>query len=158
KSPDLKCIDDEALFSKAVADLWLKKWLPIIAQDRYRNKMIINMASGWGPKGVFNGYSFGYRAYIDTHKTAIRQFRRAGLKFPIVVDAPGCGEDCHAFESIRSRELLTADEQKNLVFSLHAYGSTWNTATIIADYLEKLTSQNMPVIMSELGGSGIGHA
>lgn len=157
-SPDLKCSDDEALFSKAVADLWLKKWLPIIAQDRYQDKMMINMASGWGPKEVFNGYSFGYRTYIDTHKTAIRQFRRAGLKFPIVVDAPGCGEDYHAFESIRARELLAADEQKNLVFSVHAYGSTWNTATKIADNMEKLTSQNIPVIMSEFGGSGIGEA
>lgn len=155
-SPDLKCSDDEALFSKAVADLWLKKWLPIIAQDRYQDKMMINMASGWGPKEVFNGYSFGYRTYIDTHKTAIRQFRRAGLKVPIVVDAPGCGEDYHAFESIRARELLAADEQKNLIFSVHAYGSTWNTATKITENMEKLTSQEIPVIMSEFGGSGVG--
>lgn len=157
-SPDLKCNDDEVLFSDAVMDLWLGAWLPIIAQDRYQDKIMINMASGWGPKEVFDGYSFGYRTYIDTHKTAIRQFRRAGLKFPIVVDAPGCGEDYHAFESIRARELLAADEQKNLVFSVHAYGSTWNTADKITANMEKLTSQNVPVIMSEFGGSGVGKA
>lgn len=155
-SPDLKCSDDEALFSKAVADLWLKKWLPIIAQDRYQDKMMINMASGWGPKEIFNGSSFGYRTYIDTHKTAIRQFRRAGLKFPLVIDAPGCGEDFHAFESIRARELMAADEQKNLVFSVHAYGSTWNNRTKIDYGISRITSQNVPVLVSEFGGSGLG--
>lgn len=155
-SPDLKCNDDEALFTDAVADLWLGEWLPIIAQDRYQDKIMINMASGWGPKEIFNGSSFGYRTYIDTHKSVIRQFRRAGLKFPIVVDAPGCGEDYHAFESIRARELLAADEQKNLVFSVHAYGATWNSRDKIDHGISRITSQNVPVIMSEFGGSGVG--
>jgi hypothetical protein len=156
--PDLKCQDDEVAFNNAVSDLWLNEWLPIIAQDRYQDKIMINMASGWGPKEVFNGYSFGYRTYMDTYKTAIRQFRKAGLKFPLVVDAPGCGEDYHAFESDRAKELMAADDQKNLIFSVHAYGSTWNTATKIVENMEKLTSQNVPVIMSEFGGSGVGES
>src|SRR5690606_11462739 len=156
--PDLKCQDDEVAFNNAVSDLWLNEWLPIIAQDRYQDKIMINMASGWGPKEVFNGYSFGYRTYMDTYKTAIRQFRKAGLKFPLVVDAPGCGEDYHAFESDRAKELMAADDQKNLIFSVHAYGSTWNTATKIVENMEKLTSQNVPVIMSEFGGAGVGES
>lgn len=155
-SPNLKCMDDAGVFTEAVEDLWLDAWLPVIAQDRYQDKIMINMASGWGPKEVFNGYSAGYRTYIDSYKTAIRQFRRAGLKFPLVIDAPGCGEDYHAFESIRAKELLAADEQKNLVLSVHAYGSTWNSTTKITDNVGVLTSQNMPVIMSEFGGSGLG--
>lgn len=156
--PDLKCHDDEVAFNDAVSDLWLDEWLPIIAQDRYQDQIMVNIASGWGPKEVFNGYSFGYRTYMDTYKTAIRQFRKAGLKFPLVVDAPGCGEDYHAFESERAKELMAADDQKNLIFSVHAYGSTWNTATKIVENMEKLTSQNVPVIMSEFGGSGVGES
>src|SRR5690554_4395817 len=155
---ELKCRDDEVAFNNAVKELWLNEWLPVIAQDRYQDKIMINMASGWGPKEVFNGYSFGYRTYIDTYKTAIRQFRKAGLKFPLVVDAPGCGEDYHAFESDRAKELMAADDQKNLIFSVHAYGSTWNTATKIVENMNKLTSQNVLVIMSEFGGSGVGES
>ena len=155
-SPNLKCNDDEALFTEAVEELWLEEWLPIIAQDRYQDKIMVNMASGWGPKAIFNGSSFGYRTYIDTHKAVIRRFRRAGLKFPLVIDAPGCGEDFHAFESIRATELMAADEQKNLVFSVHAYGSTWNNRTKIDYGISRITSQNVPVIVSEFGGSDLG--
>src|SRR5690554_694983 len=154
--PDLKCHDDEVAFNDAVSDLWLDEWLPIIAQDRYQDQIMVNIASGWGPKEVFNGYSFGYRTYMDTYKTAIRQFRKAGLKFPLVVDAPGCGEDYHAFESERAKELMAADDQKNLIFSVHAYGSTWNTATKIDASIAQITSQNVPVVVSEFGGSGLG--
>lgn len=153
---ELKCRDDEVAFNNAVKELWLNEWLPVIAQDRYQDKIMINMASGWGPKEVFNGYSFGYRTYIDTYKTAIRQFRKAGLKFPLVVDAPGCGEDYHAFESDRAKELMAADDQKNLIFSVHAYGATWNNRTKIDNGIAQITSQNVPVVMSEFGGAGLG--
>jgi hypothetical protein len=153
--PVLACNDDEALFTSAVQATWLKAFLPIIHQDRYQNNLMINIASAWGPKDIFNGYSTGYKTYIDNYKTAIRAFRKAGFQVPLVIDAP-CGADYYAFASDRGKELLAADVEKNLVLSVHGYGSYWNSNPKIDTALAVLRSQKMPFIMSEFGGSGVG--
>lgn len=151
----LACTDDESLFSAAVKTTWLKAFLPVIHQDRYQNNLMINIASSWGPKDIFNGNSTGYKTYIDNYKTAIRAFRKAGFQLPLVIDAP-CGADYYAFAADRGKELLAADTEKNLVLSVHGYGSYWNTNAKIDTALAVLRSQKMPFIMSEFGGSGVG--
>lgn len=153
--PALACSDDETLFTSAVQSTWLKAFLPIIHRDQYQNNLMINIASGWGPKDIFNGYSTGYKTYIDNYKTAIRAFRKAGFQLPLVIDAP-CGTDYYAFASDRGKELLAADDEKNLVLSVHGYGSYWNSNAKIDTALSVLHSQKMPFIMSEFGGSGVG--
>jgi hypothetical protein len=151
----LACTDDESLFSNAVKATWLKTFLPVIHQDRYQSNLMINIASGWGPKDVFNGNSTGYKTYIDNYKTAIRAFRKAGFQVPLVIDAP-CGADYYAFDADRGKELLAADVEKNLVLSVHAYGSYWNSNAKIDNAMAVLRKQKMPIIMSEFGGSGVG--
>jgi hypothetical protein len=153
--PKLYCTDDEAAFSDAVKTTWLKTFLPVIYQDRFQGNLMISIARGWGPKDVFNGASTGYKTYIDNYKTAIRAFRKGGFQVPIVIDAP-CGTDYYAFAADRGKELLAADVEKNLVLSVHAYGSYWNSNSKIDTAMEVLTSQKMPIIMTEFGGSGVG--
>jgi hypothetical protein len=153
--PALKCTDDEALFSTAVKTTWLKTFLPVIYQDRFQENLMINIASAWGPKDIFNGNSTGYKTYIDNYKTAIRAFRKAGFQVPLVIDAP-CGTDYYAFDADRGKELLAADTEKNLVLSVHGYGSYWNSNAKIDNAMAVLHKQKMPIIMSEFGGSGVG--
>jgi hypothetical protein len=153
--PKLYCTDDETAFSDAVKTTWLKTFLPVIYQDRFQGNLMISIARGWGPKDVFNGASTGYKTYIDNYKTAIRAFRKGGFQVPIVIDAP-CGTDYYAFAADRGKELLAADVEKNLVLSVHAYGSYWNSNSKIDTAMEVLTSQKMPIIMTEFGGSGVG--
>lgn len=152
---NLACSEDEALFTAAIKETWLKKFLPVIHQDRFQGNLMINIASAWGPKDIFNATSTGYKIYIDNYKTAIRAFRKAGFEVPLVIDAP-CGTDYYAFDADRGRELLAADEKKNLVLSVHAYGSYWNSTTKIDTAMAVLRKQRMPLIMSEFGGSGVG--
>lgn len=154
--PALACTDNEQALIDAVNNLWLDEWLPIIVQDRYQAHIMINIASGWGPKEIFDGYSVGYKTYIDNYKAVIRQFRRAGFKLPLVIDAPGCGSDYHAFVSGRAKELMAADDEKNLILSVHGYGNTWNSGDKVVAAVGQLQSQNIPVIMSEFGGSDLG--
>src|SRR5690606_15595377 len=96
--------------------------------------------------------------WADTYKAFIRQFRNAGFKVPLVIDAPGCGQDFHAFLSNRGRELLAADDQKNLVLSVHGYGSRWNSNEKLTAAINDLRAQKMPILMSEFGGSDVGEA
>ncbi|WGO99989.1 cellulase family glycosylhydrolase [Saccharophagus degradans] len=152
----LHCKEDDEAFTDAVKQVWLTDFLPIIAQDRYQANIMINIASGWGPEAIFDGYSVGYKTYTDNYKAAIRQFRKAGFNVPLVIDAPGCGADFNAFLSNRGKELMAADDKDNLVLSVHGYGSQWNTATKVTDAISQIAAQNIPVLMSEFGGSGVG--
>ncbi|WP_045860670.1 cellulase family glycosylhydrolase [Teredinibacter purpureus] len=152
----LACNDDEAAFANAVNNIWLDEWLDVIAQDHFQPHIMINVASGWGPADIFNGYSTGYKIYIDNYKTAIRAFRNAGFNVPLVISSPGCGSDYFAFVSGRAKELMAADDQDNLILSVHGYGSHWKTGAKAIEAMELLTSQDIPVLMSEFGGSGVG--
>ncbi|MGN0922383.1 MAG: cellulase family glycosylhydrolase [Cellvibrio sp.] len=154
-SPDLFCNDNEALFSEHVKNTWLKKFLPVIHQDRFQENLIINLARGWGPSDIFNGYSTGYLTYIDNYKTAMRALRQAGFEVPIMIDAP-CGEDFYAFDSNRGRELFLNDPERNIVLGVHAYGSAWNNPEKIETAIGVLNSQKTPFILGEFGGSGVG--
>lgn len=154
----LHCTEDDTFIHKAMSELWMDRWLSVLVQDRFQPYLMINIASGWGPKSIFDGYSTGYRSWADTYKAFIRQFRNAGFKVPLVIDAPGCGQDFHAFLSNRGRELLAADDQKNLVLSVHGYGSRWNSNEKLTAAINDLRAQKMPILMSEFGGSDVGEA
>lgn len=152
---NLYCKDNAELLSKSVKENWLGKFLPIIAQDRFQPILLLSIARGWGPTQAFNPASSGYREYIDYNKTLIREFRRHGFKLPLVIEAPGCGEDYHVFDSNRVRELLAADTEKNLVFGLAAKGKTYNTVTKIMRAANLIRSQRAPVLFTEVGGSEV---
>lgn len=151
----LTCTEDDTYFLKAVDELWLKKFLPVLVQDRFQSHLMLNIANGWGIMDVFNADSLGYKEYIDTYKAVIRKFRTAGFKFPLVIDAPGCGQDFNAFLSGRSRELMAADSAKNLVFGVHAEGSKWNTTEEIVNAATLLYNEKVPFIVTEFAGSGL---
>ncbi|MEN0035664.1 MAG: hypothetical protein AAGC78_01295 [Cellvibrio sp.] len=153
--PALYCKDNGEELLRLTKETWFGKFRPIIAQDKYQSIMMISLARGWGPKEVFDPTSSGYREYMDYTKTLIRDFRKAGFKLPLVIEAPGCGEDFNAFDANRVRELLAADTQKNLIFGLAAKGKTYNTAAKISNAVNVIRSQRAPVLFTEVGGSDV---
>lgn len=154
----LTCTEDGSFLLKAVDDLWLKKFLPVLVQDRFQSHLMVNIANGWGAMDIFNQDSLGYQEYIDTYKALIRKFRTAGFKFPLVIDAPSCGQDFNAFLNGRSRELMAADSAKNLVFGVHADGPKWDTSDEIINAATQLYNEKVPFIVTEFTGSGFGGA
>lgn len=151
----LTCTEDSTYLLKAVDDLWLKKFLPILVQDRFQSHLMVNIANGWGVMDVFNPDSLGYQEYLDTYKALIRKFRTAGFKFPLVIDAPSCGQDFNAFLNGRSRELMAADTAKNLVFGVHAEGAKWNSSDKVVHAATQLYNEKVPFIVTAFAGSGI---
>jgi hypothetical protein len=147
--------EDGAYLLNVVDNLWLKKWAPVIAQDRFQANIMINIASGWGPSDIFNQDSLGYQTYIDTYKSLIRKFRTAGWKVPLVIDAPSNGQDFNAFLNGRSRELTAADSAKNLVFGINIEGPKWNTSDKIFNAATLLYNEKVPFIATGLAGSGV---
>lgn len=153
--PALYCKDSGEDLLRLTKETWFGKFRSIIAQDKYQSMMMISIARGWGPKEVFDPTSSGYREYMDYTKTLIRDFRKAGFKLPLVIEAPGCGEDFNAFDANRVRELLAADAEKNLIFGLAAKGKTYNTSAKISNAVNVIRSQRAPVIITEVGGSDV---
>lgn len=153
--PALYCKDNGEDLLRITKASWFGTLRPIIAQDKFQSMMMISLARGWGPKEVFDPTSSGYREYMDYTKTLIRDFRKAGFKLPLVVEAPGCGEDFNAFDANRVRELLAADEQKNLIFGLATKGKTYNTSAKISNAVNVIRSQRAPVLITEVGGSDV---
>lgn len=153
-SPEnLSCKEDDGFFFEAVNTLWLDRWLPVLAASEYQAHLMINIANEWGPLNVWNAASIGYDEFIDDYKTVIRRFRNAGFNVPLVVDAAHCGEDYNTFLGSRGRELLAADEAKNIVLSVHAFGRRWQNSSGAAVAMAKLASQGMPMVVSEFGDS-----
>lgn len=154
--PKLTCVESDVDFIKAVDELWLKKWLTILAEDRFQSNLMISIADGWGPSDIFAPDSRGYEEYMDNYKAAIRKFRKAGFKVPLVVDAPSCGQDYNAFLSNRGRELVAADEEKNIVVSMQVAGSHWDTSVKIDNANANLHNEKVPYIVSAFSGSEVG--
>lgn len=155
ESEKLTCSSNTAALNSAVDTLWLKKWLAVIAQDRFQPYLIINIASAWGPEGIFNPDSFGYQDYLAAYKAMINKFRAAGFKVPIAVDAP-CGQDFNAFARDRGRTLLSGDSAKNIILSVQADGSRWNTSDKLTSAATNLMEAGVPFAVTSFTGSGFG--
>jgi len=153
-SEKLRCSANTTALNSAVDNLWLKKWLGVIAQDRFQPHLIINIANAWGPEGIFNADSYGYQDYLEAYKAMINKFRTAGFKVPIAIDAP-CGQDFNAFARERGRELLVADKADNLILSVHADGARWNTSARVTTAISNLMETGVPFVISSFKGSGV---
>ncbi|MCP8900985.1 hypothetical protein [Gilvimarinus xylanilyticus] len=152
----LHCQEDPGALVDAVNTLWLDQWIAVLAQDRYQGRVIINIADGWGPMGIFNPSSLGYQEYVDTYKALIRRFREAGFKLPLMIDGANCGQDFNAFLLGRGGELLAADSESNLIFSAAAGGQRWDSADKIVSANTLLAQEDVPFLMSAFAGSETG--
>lgn len=151
----LTCTENSAFLLNAIDTLWLGKWLPVLSEDKFQAGLMINVANGWGPVGIFNQDSFGYQEYIETYKAIIGKFRTVGFKVPMVIDAPSCGQDFNAFLSGRTRELQAADSAKNIVLGVHADGNKWSDSDKISNAATLLYNEKAPFILTGFTGSDV---
>ena len=59
RSSQAACSDDSAYLLNAVDTLWLKKFMPVLVQDRFQSHLMLNIANGWGAMDIFNQDSLG---------------------------------------------------------------------------------------------------
>jgi mannan endo-1,4-beta-mannosidase len=140
------CKTDQASLAAAV-DTWVAQaatWRDMVG--------LINIANEWGPAISSADKGAGWR---DGYLAAIARMRFAGYLQPLVIDSGGCGQDAGIVTKY-GKELLDADPEHNLVFSVHIYGS-WHypaTATWMQDYAKSiaaLRATGLPIIAGEFG-------
>lgn len=86
--------------------------------------------------------------WFDSTSQAILALRLAGLAHTIMVDGPNWGQDFTGTMRARAAELLAADPEKNLIFSIHIYESFKDRASIEA-YLRAFVEAKLPLIVGE---------
>jgi Cellulase (glycosyl hydrolase family 5) len=94
----------------AVVTQWINSFS---ALQPYFKHLVLNIANEWGPGG---------QPWATAYITAVRNLRNAGYTCPLMIDAPGYGQDSGTLLSYAA-QVFNADPQKNIIFSLHAYGS-----------------------------------
>ena len=113
--------DNDAADLAEVVDRWLDPanvaWL-----KKYEDKVILNIANEWGPDAP---------AWRDAYVQQVGRLRAAGVNNLLMVDAGGCGQAMHTLDTWGG-DVLAADPQHNVVFSIHFY-SEWRTENRAAD-------------------------
>lgn len=133
--------------TRDVRKRWLGKWLPVLLDPKYADRLMLNIVNEWGSDAD------SYEVYLQTYETIITQFRDAGLRHPIVIDAGNWGSDPSFFLDGRAAHLVAADPLENVIFSLHAYHERYNTPEKIDAIITDMESLGVPWMWGEFGSS-----
>lgn len=104
--------------------------------------VIINIANEWHNSSSAANWRDGY-------KKAIPVIRKAGLRHCIMVDAGGYGQNASTIHTY-GKEVLAADPENNILFSIHMYGSAGNTNKI-ASNIDGVINQDLALCIGEFG-------
>ncbi|HWB28015.1 MAG TPA: cellulase family glycosylhydrolase [Chitinophagaceae bacterium] len=97
--------------------------------------------------GTFNTTT---KQFTDAYKTAITQFRNAGVHVPLIIDASGYGQNINMLEDA-GPVLTPYDPDHNILYSVHLY---WrydfgDTDDEVTQTLQQSVNNNLPLIVGE---------
>lgn len=103
--------------------------------------LLLNIANEPGDNQVTQA------TFEATYESAIDTLRGAGLRAPLVIDAPTWGQDIDMLQAA-GPGLIAHDPLHNLLFSVHTW---WNDpeGTRVASELEQSQAQELPLIVGE---------
>jgi mannan endo-1,4-beta-mannosidase len=139
-----------------LVDFWTR---PEIVQTlkRHEASLILNIANEAGTNGT------SAASFVQVYRPAIERLRAAGYRVPLMIDAPGWGQDINVLQQTAA-ELLAADPERNLLFSVHMWwvqgprstdpGSTRR----IQSEIEESVGMGLPLVIGEFAHAGVGCA
>lgn len=104
--------------------------------------VIINIANEWHNSSAATVWRDGY-------VKAIPVIRNAGLRHCIMVDAGGYGQNAATIHTY-GKDVLAADVDNNVIFSIHMYGSAGNTNKVIPN-IDGVINQDLALCIGEFG-------
>lgn len=121
---------------------------------KYKQNVIVNIANEALQVNWTSNPATALTAYKTTYQTIIGNLRNvSGFDFPLMIDAPDCGQNSDAFiTSGTAASLITADPKHNLIFSAHAYwyGYANNDSLQMATKINNVLTQNIPFVLGEV--------
>jgi len=137
-----------------VVDFWTR---PEIVQvlKRREASLILNIANEAGTNGT------RVEAFVNVYRPAIERLRAAGLRLPLMIDAPGWGQDINVLQEA-APALLAADPERNLLFSVHmrwvqgARSADPGSSKRIQSEIRESVAMGLPLVIGEFAHAGVG--
>ncbi len=104
--------------------------------------IMINIANEWHN-------SSSATVWRDGYVKAIPVLRKAGLRHCIMVDAGGYGQNASTIHTY-GKDVMAADVDNNILFSIHMYGGAGNTNRVIPN-IDGVINQDLAVCVGEFG-------
>jgi mannan endo-1,4-beta-mannosidase len=150
---DLTCQDNTNRLNTELIPWWTNPDVVAILKA-HEDFLIINLANELGVYHWSADAAKALTAYCDAYITAVDHLRKAGLKMPIMIDAPDCGTSLDAFTTILDpviptcvgQQLIDADSLHNIVLSAHAY---WAAADHTASVNDAIALE-LPFVLGEI--------
>lgn len=106
------------------------------------NFVIINIANEWMK-------SCNDSLWANSYAQAISIIRSAGLKHCVMVDSDGYGQGAECIRRAGT-QVLASDPERNVIFSVHMYGTAGNTARV-QPIINGIMEQNLALCIGEFG-------
>jgi mannan endo-1,4-beta-mannosidase len=128
-------------------DFWTKPGIAEIA-IKYEKDLLLNIGNEVGDGNVTAAQ------WVAAYSAGIKRMREAGIHACLVVDAPSWGQNIDLVIAA-GPELLVADPDQNILFSVHAYWPPmWGwTDQKVKDKIQAAVEKNIPFIFGEFGNS-----
>lgn len=127
-----------------LVDYWVR---PDIVEvlNRYQSFVLVNIANEIAP-------TVASSEFIARYSEAVTRMRAAGLHMPLVIDAPELGQGLPLLHN-SFEQLIAADPDHNLLFSVHAYWPRmWgNTDEHVTRMITNAVNAGMPLVIGEFG-------
>lgn len=138
----------QALIS--LADYYLQPDVKIVLQAR-QDKLVLNIANEVLHVLWATNTNSALSAYKNTYSAIIAKLRNGGYICPLMIDAPDCGTNSDALVAV-GQELLSADDQHNLIFSVHAYWYSYagNNPGMMRAKIQSMIDAGIPFVVGEV--------
>ena len=121
-------------------DYWVRSDV-VAVLDKYKNNLIVNIANEVGDHSVSEA------TFTSSYQEAVSRMRAAGIHVPLVIDAPGWGQNIDVVQAA-GPALIDSDPDRNLLFSVHMW---WNDpqGSRVTTELNESVGANLPLIVGE---------
>ena len=127
-----------------LANYWSRADVAAVIK-KYEKHLLVNVGNEVGDDAVDSAQ------FIAGYASAVKKMRMAGIRTPIVIDAPEWGKALTVLND-SAHQLLNADPDKNLVFSVHPYWfkNKGQSGAFITSAFATAVGKNYPLIVGEL--------
>lgn len=131
---------DETSALNAAVTYWVEMKSAI---EGHESTVIINIANEWGK-------TWNSDTWANAYASAVQTLRNAGIKHCIMIDTDGYGQHS-ATISQRGQDVLNADPDKNIIFSIHMYGTAGGSSTKVTLAIQNAINSNLCLCIGEFG-------
>ncbi|GAA4435064.1 hypothetical protein GCM10023091_10900 [Ravibacter arvi] len=146
---DLTCSNDYSRFSSVITPWWQRADVLALI-EKHRSFLMINPANEFGNVSWAGNPAAALNTWTTHYKNVVTALRSAGIRTPIVIDAPDCGTSLQPLLD-RGNELQNHDPLHNLVFSVHGYwAENFYQDSQLSDFVQHIADANVPIMLGEV--------